>query len=304
MWQGRKLGKQIVELVLTVFEIVAPVFLLAGAGFAWVKLGFEYQIQFVTRLAMTLGIPALIFTALMKTEIEPQALTTVSLATLAAHGALGLVMYALVRATRMEICTYLSPLIFGNTGNLGLPVALFAFGDEGLGYAVVIFAVSAILVFTVGIWLVSGGGSPARVLREPMVVATLLGALFMAFDWETPRFLTNALDLLGQLAIPLMLITLGVAVSRLHPARMGRAVWLSLAKAAAAVALAWSVGLVFGLAPVPFAVLVLQISTPVPVTAYLLAEKYHADAGAVAGLVVISTLVSVAAIPLTLALLI
>lgn len=304
MRQGRKSGKQIVQLVLTVFDIVAPVLLLAGAGYAWVRLGFDYQIQFVTRLAMTLGIPALIFTALMRTEIEPQALTAVSLAALAAHGALGLAMFVLVRLAGLEIRTYLAPLVFGNTGNLGLPLALFAFGDEGLGYAVVIFAVSAILVFTVGIWLVSGGGSPGRVLREPMVAATVLGALFMMMGWETPRFLTNALDLLGQLAIPLMLITLGVAMSRLHPSRLGRGVWLSLVKAAAAVALAWVIGLAFGLAPVPLAVLILQIATPVPVTAYLLAERYEAEPDAVAGLVVISTLLAVVTIPLTLAFLI
>jgi len=75
-----------VNLTLTVLEIVAPVFLLAGIGFAWVKAGFEYRVQFVTRLAMTLSVPCLIFTALMKTQIDPQALTTLSLAAISAFG--------------------------------------------------------------------------------------------------------------------------------------------------------------------------------------------------------------------------
>lgn len=288
------------DILLTVLEVVAPVFLLALVGFAWAKSGFSYDIQFVTRMAMNLAVPALVFAALQKSVIAPAALSAVSLAAIAAYGAMTLVAWAFVRLAGLETRTYMAPLIFGNTGNLGLPLALFAFGEEGLGYAVVVFAISAIYVFTLGIWLVSGGASPARVLREPMVLATLAGGLFLWQGWHMPRFLTNTLELLGQMAIPLMLITLGVAVAGLRPGRLGRAFRISLLRAGLAVAVAWGVGRMFGLAPVPFGVLVLQISTPVAVTSYLLAEKYRADAGAVAGLVVVSTLLSVVTIPLTL----
>ncbi|HGG06581.1 MAG TPA: AEC family transporter, partial [Aliiroseovarius sp.] len=149
-------------------------------------------------------------------------------------------------------------------------------------------------------WLVSGGGSLIKVVREPLVLATLAGALFLWQGWQTPRFLTNTLELLGQIAIPLMLITLGVALARLKPNRIGRTVWLSLLKAAICIGVAWGVGLWFQLDPVAFGVLVLQVSTPVAVTSYLLAEKYGADSDAVAGLVVTSTLLSVGIIPLTL----
>ena len=69
------------NLVLTVLEIVAPVFLLASAGFSWKKLGFDYPVEFVTRLAMTFAVPCLIFTALMQTEIDPAALSTMTIAT-------------------------------------------------------------------------------------------------------------------------------------------------------------------------------------------------------------------------------
>jgi malate permease and related proteins len=293
-----------VNLVLTVLEIVAPVFLLALIGFLWVRLGFEYRIEFVTKLAMTLSVPALIFTALMKTEIEPAALTTLSLAAVAAYGAITLAAWIGTRLAGLDMRTYLAPLIFGNTGNLGLPLALFAFGEAGLGYAVVVFAVMAVWSFTFGVWIVAGGGSPMKALKEPLVWATLLGALFLWQGWQTPRFLTNTLDLIGQIAIPLMLITLGVAVARLHPAGLGRALLLSLVKVAATVAIGWGIGLAFGLADVPFAVLVLQVSTPVAVTSYMLAAKYGADSDAVAGLVVVSTLTAVATIPLTLAFLI
>jgi len=301
---GENGRKQSVNLVLTVLEIVAPVFLLAGIGFAWVKLGFEYRVQFVTRMAMTLSVPCLIFVSLMKTKIDPASLTTVSLATVATYGAVTILMWLLVWAGGLDRRSYLAPLIFGNTGNLGLPLAFFAFQDDGLGYAVVIFAIMAVYSFTFGIWLVSGGGSIWKALREPLVGATLLGALFLGMGWQTPLFVTNTLGLVGQMAIPLMLITLGVAVARLEPARITRAVWLSLAKAVACVAVSVAVGLAFKLAPVPFAILILQVSTPVAVTSYLLAEKYGADSEAVAGLVVVSTLLSVITLPLILAFLV
>lgn len=289
--------KQIVNLVLTVLEIVAPVFLLASTGFGWRKLGFDYPVAFVTRLAMTIAVPCLIFTALMQTEVDPAALSAVTLAALAAYGLVALLSLALVVVTGVDRRTYLAPTIFGNTGNLGLPLALFAFGDAGLGYGVVIFAVMAVLSFTVGIRMVSDQGSALRVLREPMVWASLLGALFLWQGWHTPRWLTNSLELAGQLAIPLMLFTLGVAVARLTPRGVGRAILLSLAKLVIGIVAGVAAGWVFDLPQVAFAVIVLQMATPAAVTSYLLAERYGADADAVAGYVVISTVISVLALP-------
>ena len=299
-----KIGKQCVNLVLTVAQIVAPVFILAVIGVGWVKLGHEYPLRFITKLTMTLGIPCLIFTSLMKTEIDPASLTTVSLAAIVSYGAVTLLVYAKAVALGLDKRTYLAPLIFGNTGNLGMPLALFAFGDEGLGYAVVIFAIMAIWSFTFGIWLVSGGGNPLKSLKEPVVIGTALGALFLWQGWQTPVWLTNTLTMLGQVAIPLMLITLGVAVARLTSGDFGRAIWLSIAKAALCAAVAVGVGYGFGLTGIPFAVLVLQLITPIAVTNYLLAERFGADSQAVAGLVVASTLLSVLFLPLALAFLV
>jgi len=293
--------KQSVDLALTVLNITAPVFILAAVGFAWVKLGFEYRVEFVTRLAMTLSVPCLIFVALMKAQIAPQALAALCLASFLAYALVSVIFLIVIKALRLKVSTYLAPLIFGNTGNLGLPLALFAFGETGLSYAVVVFAVMAILSFTIGVWIVSGGGSLRRVIQEPVVAATLLGALFLWQGWQTPVFLTNALDLIGQMAIPMMLITLGVAVARLETRDMGRAVWLSALKILVCVGVAWCVARWFGLAPVPSAVLIVQVSTPVAVTSYLLAEKYGREAQPVAGLVVASTLLSVIGLPLILA---
>lgn len=287
-----------------VLEIVAPVFLLAAVGFIWVKLGFEYRIKFVTQLAMTLSVPCLIFVSLMQTEIDPQTLSIVSMASVAAYVLVSITAFLLAKLSKLDLRTFLAPLIFGNTGNLGLPLAFFAFGDEGLGYAVVVFAIMGMFSFTFGVWLVSGGGSMTKAIKEPLVAATLLGALFLWQGWETPQFLTNTLSLIGQIAIPVMLLTLGVAMARLKPGNLSRAFWLALVKVVLCTLIAWAVGTWFELPAIALAVLIVQIATPVAVTSYMLAEKYGANADAVAGLVVVSTLMSVITLPLTLAFLI
>ena len=228
-------------------------------------------------------------------------LAALSLASFVAYGLVMVGCFIVVNLGRLDSQTYLAPLIFGNTGNLGLPLALFAFGEVGLGYAVVVFAVMAILSFTIGIWMVAGRGSLGRVVKEPLVAATLLGALFLWQDWQTPAFLTNAIELIGQMAIPLMLITLGVAVARLETKAMTRAVVLSVIKVVICASAGWAAATWFGLDPVAAAVLIVQVATPVAVTSYLLAEKYGADAQPVAGLVVASTLLSVIALPVILA---
>lgn len=289
------------NLALTVIQITAPVFLLAAIGFTWVRLGFEYKLEFVTRLAMTISLPALVFVALMNTEIEPESLARLSVASLIAYAGIGAALFALIRIMRLDSRTFLAPLIFGNTGNLGLPLALFAFGEAGFSYALVPFAVMMLLSFSIGIWMIAGRGSLGRIIREPLMGALFLGVLFLWQGWKTPIFLTNTLDLLGQIAIPVMLITLGVAVARLQPKQVRLAIILSVIKFAVCVAIGLGVGLWFGLASLPLAVLTLQLATPVAVTSYLLAEKFGADAQSVAGMVVVSTLLSVVGLPLILA---
>jgi len=289
------------DLVAALFQIVAPVFVLAGIGFAWVRMDLAYDTAFVTRLSMTVSIPCLIFMALVRTDVDPRLLGDTVLAAALGYVGVGLLAWLVVAIGRLDVATYWAPITFGNTGNLGLPIALFAFGQAGFDLAVLIFAVMAIISFTFGVWVVSGGGSPVAAIREPLVWGTVAGIVFMVMGWGVPIWLGNTLDLVGQIAIPLMLITLGVAMSRLQPRGIGRAFVISLVRLAICIAVPLSVGLWLGLPRVALAVLILQISTPVAVTSYMLAAKYHAKADEVAGLVVVSTLLALVSIPVTLA---
>ncbi len=288
------------QIIFNVLEIVSPVFILATIGFFWVKRGYDYPIDFVTNMVMIVGLPCLVFTALMKTKIDPDALASTFFASIAVYALITVAFFVLVKAFSLEVKTFLAPLIFSNTGNLGLPLALFAFGEAGLSYAIIVFAVMMIYSFSAGIWMVSGGGSPFRILKDPIFWGALLGALFMIQGWSTPTWLTNTVDLLGQLVIPLMLITLGVTLARLESPAFGRSVWLSVVKLLICIGASYGVGLWFGLDKIALAVLVVQVSTPVAVTSYLIAQKYGANADEVAGLVVVSTALSIIALPLML----
>lgn len=282
-------------------EIAAPIFALTAIGFVWVRLDLAYDTAFVTRLSMTVSIPCLIFMALTRSDVDPRLLADTVLAAVLAYVGVGLIAWTVVRLGRLHVATYWAPITFGNTGNLGLPIALFAFGQTGFDFAVVIFAVMAILSFTFGVWVVSGGGSPITAIREPLVWGTVAGAVFLLAGWPVPAWAGNTLDLVGQLAIPLMLITLGVAISRLQPRAIGKATLISLIRVVICIAVPLAVGLRLGLPATALAVLVLQVSTPVAVTSYMLAAKYRARAEEVAGLVVVSTILSLVTIPATLA---
>jgi predicted permease len=240
----------------------------------------------------------------MKTEIQSNDFIDVLIAAIFGYIFLAIIAFAFVKIFNLGERTYLMPLIVGNTGNLGFPLCLFAFGDPGFGYAIIVFALTSIVAFTIGIWVIAGEGSPMQILKEPLVMGTILGLIFMWRGWETPEFLTSSLELIGQMAIPMMLLTLGVAVARLEITDVKKSFLISLCKILFGVTAAVLVSFIFDLPKVAIAVLILQFSMPVAVTSYLLAEKYRADANAVAGLVVVSTLITVGISPILIAFLI
>ena len=121
-------------LFLTVLKIISPIFLLGSIGFIWEKTKVEYPIHFVTNLTMSISLPCMIFTSLMNSNVDHKILSSIILATIITYLFLILFCYGFVKLIKIDVPTFLPPMIFGNTGNLGLPLAFFAFGDVGLRY--------------------------------------------------------------------------------------------------------------------------------------------------------------------------
>lgn len=294
---GKGVSMQVVFLVL---GIVAPVFLLGVAGFAWARSGVDFPTSFVTRMSFTISVPCLIFVSLARADIDAAVLNDLLAGSLAAYVLATIGIWLMLKIGGLKQRTWLAPLVFGNTGNVGLPVALFAFGDLGLVYAVVIFAVMAMLSFTVGVWIVSGGGSPREALKQPIFYGAAFGLAVNLLHVPLPDWLMNSLSLAGQMAIPLMLLTLGVSVARLSVGGVGRAVLFSVLRLFVCGFAGLVAAVAFDMDPLAAKSLVLQMLMPVAVTSYLMAERYDAEPIAVAGLVVVSTVLSVVVTPLVL----
>ncbi len=287
-----------------ILNITAPIFLLGAVGFIWARSGIPYDMPFVTRLGVQFAVPCLIFSVLATAEIEPQAFSELAVAALAAHAVMGTIFALILLISGLSMRAFMPPLTFANTGNMGLAVCLFAYGETGLALGMVYFAISAGLSFSIGIWIAAGGARSAEALRQPMVYACAAGAVFAWQDWSFPGPVMNAIRLAGDMAIPLMLVTLGVSTASLKVADVLPSAGLTIMKlvitSACAVLIVW----LFGLTGPTLGVVALQMIMPAGITTYIIAARYDAQPDAVAGLVVISTVISIAAIPVALGVLI
>ena len=162
----------------------------------------------------------------------------------------------------------------------------------------------AIFSFTYGVWIIGGENNFLKLFQEPIAWSAVIGAIFLFFNLKTPTFLTSSLELTGQIAIPLMLITLGVSVARLKLKNITKGFTIISFRTIFCLFLSISVSMLFSLTEVASAILILQFTTPVAVTSYLLAERFNRNPDDVASLVIISTSMSILYIPLILSFLI
>lgn len=286
----------------TLTAIIAPILIVCAIGFAWGRTGRPFDSALVTALVTTIGTPCLIASTLTKLKPDAAQLGSMVLITLICFAGFAIVGVIALRLMKLPFDSYLPALMFPNTGNMGLPLALFAFGEKGLALAIIFFVVSATLQFTVGVGIASGSADLRRLARMPLLYAVALSLVFLATGWSVPLWLDNTLDLLGGLTIPLMLIALGVSLAQLQVRSLHRALGLSFLRVFSGFVIGYAVAWAFGLEGVARGVVVLQCSLPVAVFNYLFAKLYNRAPEEVAGLVVVSTIISFATLPLLLVL--
>ena len=284
-------------------SIVAPVFICAALGFLWARRGLPFDNAVITTLVYNVGGPCLILATFAKVELSAGALAEIAGASLAAYLGFAAVGFAVLRATRLRMTSYLPAVIFPLTGSMGLPVCLFAFGEEGLAFALVFFAFGAIGTFTVGATIAAGSVSLGRIARSPVFYAVILAVGLEIAHVDLPRWAFNTADLLGGIVIPSQLVALGLALSRLRVTSLGRSAALAMLRLGVGALVGWAVAEAFSLGPVASAVVILQSAMPVAVSSYLFAQMYNREPEEVAGMVLVSTLLSFVTLPLLLALL-
>lgn len=281
--------------------IVVPVYLCVGLGFAWRRTGRPFDTALITELLMGVGAPALVFSSLTSLTATGDAVARVAAGALLALGTHAVLGAAILRALGLPAHTFLGPLVFMNAGNMGLPLCLFAFGEEGLALGTTFFATAALTHFTAGQWLWAGRLSAGEVLRTPLAWSALAAAAVLVLGIPVPRWLARTTELVGSFTIPLMQFTLGVSLCGLSVSGMPRAVLLSAVRIGMGLGVGVGLAWLLGLEGVARGVFVLDCAMPVAVFNYLLAERYRRSPEEVAGLVMVSTLLAFGTIPLILA---
>ncbi len=284
------------------FAILAPIMISVGAGFIWGKSGSDFPADFISRLVMNIGTPCLIISAMTKVEIQPAVMGQVALATAIIMTAMGLLGWALLRWMKLEIATYLPPLVFPNNGNMGLPLCLFAYGQTGLALALGSFMVMMVATFTVGLLIVANSEGSivkrmAAIAKQPVIYAMLIAVLLLITNTQLPRWMTNTLDLLGGIAIPLMTLALGVSLATLKIHFWKRSLFFSVIRVGGGLLLGFLVCELMGLTGISRNVVLLQSAMPVAVFNYLLALRYGHKPEEVAAMVLVSTMLAFVGLP-------
>ena len=284
-----------------IISIVFPLFAIAALGFAVARRS-PPDLAYMNKLNMDVFVPALVFSALAGEDFRIGDFVPLALAALAVVAGSGAIGYLLARAVGIDIRTFLPPMMFNNCGNLGLPLAVLAFGEQALPAAIVLFMVSNLLHFSYGVWLLDRGMQLTSIWRVPSVMATMAGLGVSATGIEIWPPLMQAVRMLGEITIPLMLFSLGarLADARFDAWRIGLLAALArpLAGLAVAVPLLW----VFDFSAEERALVLMFSALPPAVLNYIFAERYRQEPDKVASMVMIGHLAAVPLLPLVLAL--
>ncbi len=289
-----------------ILSIILPVFLMIAAGYGYTRLRgvvVKTDLAAVNRLSIELLCPLLLFSALASKDFDLLAnLPLIIAGALVALGS-GLFAWPVARLLGYDPRTFLPPMMYNNCGNMGLPLAILAFGSAGLSEAVALFMACSLVYFTLGIRLMESGREGSRrarlrVFASPMMMAMITGMLFAAFRVALPDFLLQALRLLGEASIPLMLLALGVRMTDVsfnswRIGLVGAAVCPLAGLASAAL-----LELVIPLNAIQRGQLFLFASLPPAVFCFIIAEAYKQEPEKVAAIVMMGNLAALGFVPL------
>jgi hypothetical protein len=282
-------------------DAVLPVLICVLVGFGLARLDQPFDHKMVGRLVANIGYPTLVLAHLSDQHVAVGAVLQMMQAAAAAAACFGAIAFGFLIVLGLPVRGLLSPLMLNNVGNIGLPMSMFAFGDQGLAYALAFLVVVVVGLFTIGIWVPQGQVSFGDIARTPVIYAVAIALVLMGTGTRLPTPVDNAFTILGGLAIPLMLLTLGHTLATLRTGALWRGCYLALFHLAMAAAVAFALVHLFGLEGTARGVFILQCMMPVGVAPYLFVEMYQNEhASEVAGLILISTLLALIALPLVL----
>jgi predicted permease len=289
-----------------ILGVILPVFLVIATGYAYARLrgrGLHAEMVGVNRISAELLCPLLLFSALAASEFDVQANLPLMLAGgLIALGS-GVLAWPLARLLGYDPRTFVPPMIYNNCGNLGLPLAVLAFGKTGLSEAVAMFMAGSLVYFTVGMHLIHRSdhrGWRARLagLANPMMLAMLTGMLFAVLHISLPPLLLQGLRLSGEASIPLMLLGLGVRMTDVSLKSWRIGLVGALVCPLAGLVVAFALDLWLPLTAMQRAQMFLFASLPPAVLCFIVAERYQQEPDKVAAIVMLGNFAALGFVPL------
>jgi len=282
-----------------VFLTVFPLAIIVLIAFLYAR-KYETDMRIPNRLNMDIFLPALIFSVMAAESFDLSTYAVLSTGALVTVLGSGLIALPIARALGLGTRTFVPPMMFNNCGNLGLPLALIAFGELGLAAMMAMFLISNTLHFTLGSYIVSGSASPRKILLNPMIMATLLGLAWNLIGLPFPEFIKVPLRMLGDIAIPLMLFALGVRMKGIDLSNWRIGTYGAVLSPLTSLIFAIPSAIFFDLSTEFTAYLILFSAMPPAVLNYLVAERYNLEPLSVASIVMIGNMASLIIVPITL----
>ncbi len=284
------------EAALRIVSIIFPVFACSALGAAY---GYfrRPDMAVVNRLNMEFFAPFLVFWALMDKPFDFVAYRDLAIGGVAVVLGSGLLLLPLAWLLRINLKTFLPPMMFNNSGNMGIPLVLFAFGETALQAAIVLFIIEMVLHFTVGFYILNHRTNPLQLLKMPMIQATILGLLCSSLHITLPDALANTVKLLGQVSVPLLLFSLGVRLLDVNFRDWKLGTFGAIAGPTAGIACVYLVMPLLHLDATQYAQLLIFAALPPAVLNVLVAEQYRQEPDRVASIVLLGNLASLLIMP-------
>ena len=260
-----------------------------------------FDTAMISNLCSNVGAPCLMLHTLLEAKVDLSVLATIVTAAVLMIASMGVVGWGVVRTLKLPVRVYLPALMFPNSGNMGLPLCLFAFGQSGLAFAVTFFATMAGLQFSLGIGIASGTISLRSLVTNPVLISLIVAGALVATDATLPLWAMNVLQVLGNVLIPLMLMSLGASLAKLQIAGFGRSLGFSVLRLAGGFVVAVALAHLLGLEGAARGSVIIQSTMPVAVFSYMFALRFGNRPEEVAAMVFISTLLSFATLPFLMA---
>ena len=289
------------EIYIKLFEVLFPVFFVVGIGYYLGKTNPKIDTTFITSFAANIGTPAMVIYAITSTGINFEIFRDYFWYYLLAIGLFALVgIFTLYTLKTKDIIRELPPLIFPNTGNMGLPICMFAYGSKGLGVSASITSLIILCHFTLGVFLADRKFNLNVILKNPPFYAIIFSAIMLFYGIKMPVFVVNTTEWLMYVTIFLILMSLGIALTRLKVFSLTNALFSSFTRMIIGPAIGFFLIYIFNLKGFAAGVLLIQCSMPSAVLNYLVGSIYSPKkiVDNIASTIVVSTLISFVTIPI------